>query len=285
MSCYLCASTKRTTVPGVVRDAPEMQICECLDCGLVYLASKAHASAELYAQGGMHGQAPVPLDTWRKETFPDDSRRHGALASVLANKDVLDFGCGNGGFLELCLPTVRSIDGIELEQRAREELIAQGKAVFPNLESCLRQDKRYDFITLFHVLEHLPDPRSTIRSLSSLLKPGGEIIIEVPHARDALLSLYASEAFSRFTYWSCHLYLFNRHTLAMLVQQAGLQCRWIKYVQRYPLANHLYWLAKNAPGGHKHWHFLSAPALDQAYADQLAAAGITDTLMTGIALP
>ena len=285
MTCYLCGSTRRTAVPGVVRDAPEMQIFECQDCGLVYLSSSAHASAGLYEQGGMHGQAPVALDTWRKETYPDDLRRYGALQSVLANRDVLDFGCGNGGFLELCLPTARSIDGVELEQRARDDLLSQGKVVFPNLESCLRQDKRYDLITLFHVLEHLPDPRSTLKSLASLLKPGGEIVIEVPHARDALLSLYASEAFSRFTYWSCHLYLFDRHTLATLVQQAGLQCRWIKYVQRYPLANHLHWLAKQAPGGHKCWHFLSAPALDQAYADQLAAAGITDTLLAGIALP
>lgn len=285
MTCYLCGSANRTTVPGVVRDAPEMEIFECRDCGLVYLSSNAHASAALYEQGGMHGQTPVPLDTWRKETFPDDSRRYGALQSVLANKDVLDFGCGNGGFLELCRPTVRSIDGIELEQRAREDLLSQGKIVHPDLESCLRQDKRYDLITLFHVLEHLPDPRSTITSLASLLKPRGEIVIEVPHARDALLSLYASEAFSRFTYWSCHLYLFDRHTLEMLMQQAGLRCRWVKYVQRYPLANHLYWLAKHAPGGHKHWHFLSSPVLDQAYADQLAAAGVTDTLLAGIALP
>ncbi len=91
--------------------------------------------------------------------------------------------------------------------------------------------------------------------LADLLTGKGEIIIEVPHADDALLSLYECEPFSHFTYWSCHLFLYTVTTLEMLVEQTGLKLNYIKQVQRYPLSNHMYWLAEGKPGGHKIWSF------------------------------
>lgn len=70
-----------------------------------------------------------------------------------------------------------------------------------------KQNKNYDLITAFHVVEHLPDPRTTLKELSSLLSPEGYLIIEVPSSEDALITLYDCDAFQKFTYWSQHLYL------------------------------------------------------------------------------
>ena len=77
------------------------------------------------------------------------------------------------------------------------------------------------------------------------------MIIEVPNSSDALLTLYENEPFQNFTYWSQHLFLFNEKTMTELVKKAGLKLNWIKHVQRYPLSNNLYWLAKGEPGGHQ----------------------------------
>jgi hypothetical protein len=104
----------------------------------------------------------------------------------------------------------------------------------------------------------------------------------VPNADDALLTLFESEAFQRFTYWSQHLFLFNADALRRLVAQAGLRLVSVQQYQRYPLSNHLHWLSRAQPGGHQQWSFLDTPALREAYAASLAAIGKCDTLIAHI---
>jgi 2-polyprenyl-3-methyl-5-hydroxy-6-metoxy-1,4-benzoquinol methylase len=137
----------------------------------------------------------------------------------------------------------------------------------------------FDVITAFHVLEHVPDPRAMLRGLVSKLAPGGRVVIEVPNSDDALLTLYESEAFRHFTYWSQHLFLFNPETLRRTVAGSGLRVTAIHQVQRYPLANHLHWLSRKKPGGHAAWSFLDVPALNAAYASALGVIGRCDTIV------
>ena len=112
-----------------------------------------------------------------------------------------------------------------------------------------------------------------------MLKPEGRMVIEVPSADDALLTLYECDAFQRFTYWSQHLILFTAHTLERLALQAALRVMAVQDYQRYPLSNHLHWLSLGKPGGHQSWGFLDTPELASAYANTLAALGKTDTLI------
>ncbi len=118
-----------------------------------------------------------------------------------------------------------------------------------------------------------------LRELATRLKDRGRLVIEVPSSEDALLTLYESDAFQRFTYWSQHLFLFNAETLRRLATQAGLRVVSVQQFQRYPLSNRLHWLSRNRPGGHQHWSFLDTPALTEAYAASLAAVGKCDTLI------
>jgi 2-polyprenyl-3-methyl-5-hydroxy-6-metoxy-1,4-benzoquinol methylase len=142
----------------------------------------------------------------------------------------------------------------------------------------------YDLITAFHVMEHLPDPRAMLKTLASMLAKNGRIVIEVPSSEDALLSLYDSDAFQHFTYWSQHLFLFNAETLRRLVEQAGLRIISIQQFQRYPLSNHLHWLSRGKPGGHQEWAFLDSPELESAYGNALATIGKCDTLIAHVEL-
>ena len=151
-------------------------------------------------------------------------------------------------------------------------------------DSIAWEKKKIDLITAFHVIEHLQDPRKILENLKKFLSLEGFIVVEVPSASDALLLLYECEAFQNFTYWSQHLYLFNAKTLETLVQQSGLKVISIQQYQRYPLSNHLYWLSKGKPGGHKFWSFLDSPLLQQAYADTLARIGRCDTLIAHLEL-
>jgi 2-polyprenyl-3-methyl-5-hydroxy-6-metoxy-1,4-benzoquinol methylase len=281
MNCYLCDSTSFNTRDGQVRDAAELKILECANCGLVTLDSLDHIRPGFYEQSGMHGAEPTPIEVWLKDTDWDDQRRFDMLKPMLPNKRLLDFGCGSGGFLNKAKHLAGGVQGVELERRVREYWEGQ-ITIYPNAESA--DIGRYDLITAFHVVEHLLDPRVMLKTLVNMLADNGRMVIEVPSSEDALLTLYGSESFQYFTYWSQHLFLFNAETLRRLAEQAGLRITTIQQYQRYPLSNHLHWLSLGKPGGHQNWGFIDSPELKAAYANALAAMGKCDTLIAHLEL-
>jgi SAM-dependent methyltransferase len=137
----------------------------------------------------------------------------------------------------------------------------------------------FDVITLFHVFEHLTDPLGLLKIAQDKLRPGGKIILEVPHARDFLFAYLDLEEFKQFTFWSEHLVLHNRGSLTAFLDKANFRNVVISGFQRYNLANHLHWLKEKQPGGHIKWNMLSTDALDTAYADMLRKIDMTDTLI------
>ena len=280
MRCYICGGKKSDKRPGKVRDNPKLSVYECRSCGLAFLSSIRHITEKFYQDSKMHDTLQ-DVETWCKATRWDDERRFRFLASAIENKDLLDFGCGNGGFLAAAKTTAARSVGLELETRLKPHYESLGLKVFKALGEV---EGKFDLITAFHVVEHLPDPAKELKRLAGFLKKGGHLIIEVPSSDDAMLKLYESEAFSRFTYWSCHLYLFNRDTLRLLADKAGLKVDYIKNIQRYPVSNHLHWLSKGLPGGHQKWSFLDSPELHAAYEKQLASLGMTDTIIASLSV-
>ena len=283
VKCYLCGNEDALKRPGSVRDNTALDILECKSCGLVFLSSNPNCS---YEDSGMHGDAPLDIGQWIDETEVDDERRFQYLKSILDNRSLLDFGSGTGNLLIKAKGLASCTHGVELEKRLKNHYKKNDLSMYNStseIPDAMRK-KGYDFITLFHVLEHLSDPRAILEDLSGFLAKDGQIIVEVPNANDALLTLYHSEPFSHFTYWSCHLFLFTASTLEMLAKQKNLNINYIRHVQRYPLSNHIYWLAKGKPGGHQHWDFLDSSALSMAYEKQLAEIGQTDTLLASFSL-
>ena len=274
MSCYLCGCDKCEKRKGKVRDNSSLDILECSHCGLVYLSDFSHIEKEFYENSGMH-ECDTDINDWLKETREDDVRRYRFIKSIIDDKSVLDFGCGNGGFLLQAQGTTSTIEGVEIEKRLEEHFLRNNLKVYPSVTTV---NRCFDVITMFHVIEHILDPVPELIKLSEKLNEGGQIIIETPNANDALLSLYQSDAFSECTYWSCHLYLYNQDTLAQLAKKSGLRVNYIKQTQRYSLANHLYWLANGKPGGHLKWNFMDSHELHSEYEKQLAGIGCCDTL-------
>lgn len=282
--CYLCGGTEFNQRPGSVRDNLGLEVFECAACGLVFFSSFDHIRDGFYENSGMHGEKVPDVQASLKDTEWDDKRRFQYLKSVLPNRSLLDFGCGAGGFLLKARELAETVHGVEAEKKLSSHYQSHGLTVFQNLPD-IPDDIRgggYDIITMFHVLEHIPDPKSILGKLSEMLADGGQIIVEVPNADDALLTLYQSEAFSHFTYWSCHLFLYTAKTLKMLFDQMNFKVNYIKQIQRYPLSNHLHWLANGKPGGHQKWYFLDSPELHVAYEKQLAVIGKCDTIVASV---
>ena len=279
MNCYLCQSDKYTARPGSVRDNKDINILECDNCGLVFLSSFNHIMKSHYEDSGMHDREALDIDKWLESTEEDDNRRYQFIKEKITNKAVLDFGCGIGGFLSMAENSARMVAGVELETALQSSFQQRKLNVFSNL-NLVRG--RYNVITAFHVIEHLANPKDTLMHLSDFLTEDGLMIVEVPNSNDALLTLYENRPFQDFTYWSQHLFLFNEKTITDLVRQSGLKIKWVKHIQRYPLSNHLYWLAKGKPGGHIFFDFMDSSELNKEYESQLANIGKTDTIIVGI---
>ncbi len=66
----------------------------------------------------------------------------------------------------------------------------------------------------------------------------------------------------------------------LLKKVDGVEMEFVKYIQRYSLSNHLYWLSNDKPGGHQKWgSFIDSPELTKAYEAQLSSIGATDTVI------
>lgn len=165
-----------------------------------------------------------------------------------------------------------------VEPSSKQQEILRSKGLRPYTWIGETQEQ-FDVITMFHVLEHILKPVEFLERTASKLTAGGQIIIEVPHARDALLTIYDCESFRRFTLWSQHLVLHTAESLSLTLREAGFQDIHVEGFQRYPLANHLYWLRHGQPGGHEQWGSLNSDSLSDAYSSTLLKQDATDTLI------
>jgi len=95
------------------------------------------------------------------------------------SKSVLDFGAGTGDFLKICKNNNWQVLGVEPSAEARENAVKKGIYLKENLLDINNQI--FDVITLWHVLEHVENLKSTIKVLKSLLQPEGRIVVAVPN--------------------------------------------------------------------------------------------------------
>jgi 2-polyprenyl-3-methyl-5-hydroxy-6-metoxy-1,4-benzoquinol methylase len=133
---------------------------------------------------------------------------------------LLDVGCGQGGVLRLLQRRGWQVVGTELGARPPGPTPDLDIRYGP-LEAAGLPAGSFDVITLWHVLEHLPDPRATLDQVRHLLAPGGQLLVAVPN----FASLQARLTGARWFHLDVprHLFHFRTRDLAALLEQAGFQ--------------------------------------------------------------
>ena len=208
----------------------------------------------------------------------DDMRRSLQFKKLVKNKSVLDFGCGWGMFLKNIKDSASNLSGVERREECIQFIKKSSNKI--NIHSDLISIKeKFDVITSFHVLEHVPNQVETIVQLKKRLKSRGKLIIEVPHAKDFLLEFENLKEFKKFTFWSEHLLLHTEHSLKKVLEKAGFKKIKISFYQRYNFANHLGWFINRKPGGHDFFSHLSEKMMNKAYNEYLTNRKLTDTLI------
>lgn len=219
--------------------------------------------------------ADMPWEVWIQETKQDDDRRYEALRKLCAGKDVLEFGCGNGGFLRRIKSVAVDVTGIELMNEARENLEREGIKTYKTLDDI---EKTYDIVCMFNVIEHLNEPDDYLKQIYKVLRNNGLFICETANVDCVLTSKYGCSAYEDFTYWSEHVKLFTSDTLEKLITRNGFTTIENIQCERYSLGNHLYWLSEGKPGGHIKWAEFNDKGMNAIYEEILAKLRIADTL-------
>lgn len=280
--CYLCGSAEYTIINEVVRGGDKnLKVLKCDTCGLVRLSSTDHITDELYESSGMLDSCNLDSNISKEKSMEDNIRRLNQTRKFIHDKSVLDFGCGSGTYLSLAKSIASSVCGVELDKHYRQAYLDNDIQVYRGLEDI--GTIKYDVITMFHVIEHLRDPIKIINDLKRFMHKDSLLIIETPNSDDALLSLYHSQHFANFTYWSFHLYLYNEMTLQSLLRQAHMNLTKPYYgiyqYQRYPIANHMYWLTHGKPNGQHIYTNLNDNILETAYEAVLTKCKACDTII------
>ena len=164
---------------------------------------------------------------WLRETVYDDIQ---TLLSIHApGRRVLDVGCGTGDVVAFLAEQGFDAAGIELSPRAVQQAQQRGLDVRcisvdeASAEVAAGNRKRYDAITLIHVLEHVADAPAMIRDCRNMLAPDGVLAVIVPNDFSALQRA-AEQCVQKREWWVAipdHVNYFDFESLARLLGGFG----------------------------------------------------------------
>ncbi|MDO7172140.1 class I SAM-dependent methyltransferase [Mariniflexile sp. AS56] len=138
------------------------------------------------------------------------------------DKTLLDVGCGTGDFLQTAQKKHWTVSGIEPNEEARALANKKTNQAVYEIEELLKLEaKSFDVITLWHVLEHLPNLEEHIQIFKKLLKPNGTLIIAVPNYKSYDATYYKE-------FWAAfdvprHLWHFNKPSISKLVSKVSME--------------------------------------------------------------
>jgi SAM-dependent methyltransferase len=204
------------------------QVVKCHSCGMIYLDPRLEASLIQSGYEEMVDPVFVEQNQHRIATFSS------GVQSILAKtgfnpagKKLLDVGCAGGAFLVAARAAGFEVSGVEpsrwLGDFARREYgcdVKQGilaDGMFP--------EHSFDVISLWDVLEHVPDPHAVLRTIRSLIKPNGYLWVNYPDAG----SFMAKVLGWKWPFWlSVHLIYYNRSTIRRQLEKAGFAISYIR---------------------------------------------------------
>ena len=145
-----------------------------------------------------------------------------ARKGLLRENSILEIGGGNGFFLEALVDKgFNEVLGVEpsISAVGKARLDIQPRIITNMIEPSLIPDQSIDVVCMFHVLDHLKDPMSTIEICVATLKPGGTFLIAVHNERSWSAKLFGKKSP---IFDVEHTYLYSKKTAFALFQRANL---------------------------------------------------------------
>ncbi|MEU0337180.1 class I SAM-dependent methyltransferase [Streptomyces sp. NPDC006193] len=195
--CPWCGSRRlrtRLRAPDPLRHRPGTFVLDaCRDCAHVFqnprLTAEGHAffHRDFYERHLEEFSAPLLSARAVRRRHRAAARR---LSALREPESWLDVGTGHGRFPEAAKEffPYTSFDGLDPTARVEQALLEgrveeahRGLLTTPGTAD--RLAGRYDVVSMFRHLEHVPDPRAELRAALTVLRPGGHLVVEAPDPR------------------------------------------------------------------------------------------------------
>jgi len=159
------------------------------------------------------------------------------VSKYCTSGELLDIGCGTGHFLEVCNKAGYSTFGVEPNDQARDFSKSKNIGnIYSDISEISSNEQTFDIITLWHVLEHIPDLENFTNRLKSLLSKNGILFIAVPN-----LESYDAKYYQQ--HWAAydvprHLYHFSQITMRNYLNINGF-----KHIKTIPMKLDSYYVS------------------------------------------
>jgi 2-polyprenyl-3-methyl-5-hydroxy-6-metoxy-1,4-benzoquinol methylase len=227
VDCGLCGASEHRVK---FQDGP-FSVVTCERCQLTYVTPRltdASLIEDVYDEGywssssasqrgytDYRADAPLYLKTYRRRLAV--VRRHFAQPGR-----VLDVGCAAGYFLDVMRAEGWDVLGVEPSDAIRAQAVERLGPASVRSGLLHEQDLEpgsFDLITLWDVLEHIPEPVAALTHARTLLTPGGKLLIETQNV-DSLAARVLGTRWQHYKHLE-HIYHFNEKTLDDVLTRAG----------------------------------------------------------------
>lgn len=230
INCVLCNSNRNATIL-VARDPDNISqnyyyAVKCDECGLVFTNPRPSAEelSKFYSQQYYGRLKLYPFNLIEKALIYFQRLRVQKIKRLISKGRILDVGCGRGMFLKALLREGFDVYGLEPSLANQQEYERSSKELnisCGEIKDILYPALFFDVITLWHVFEHVYDPRELLREIKRILKPQGTLIMAMPNFR----SLEAMIAKKRWFHLDLprHLYHYTPLTLEKMLKTEGFE--------------------------------------------------------------
>ena len=234
--CNLCGHEVTHGVENVSR------LVRCVNCGLIFVNPRPPFEEIARQYEGTYFRCPEPVfggyedyEGDREEIKRTFRMRLKPLIPLLPGDHprLLDVGCATGIFLEVARDAGWQGEGLDISEyalaRAREKGLTVQHGTNPG---ALYAENTFDVITLWDLIEHVPDPAGLLAECHRLLRPGGVLAISTPDAGSVLARVLRGNWLG-FRSIDEHLYFFSRTTITRMLEAAGFEVRRYQQVGKY----------------------------------------------------
>ena len=231
IACNLCGGSDH----ALLFRKNGFDLVRCKACGLAFVANPPDDATvgEFYSAD----------NDYHTELFDPQSKAFARMQAVArthckvlrrsvadgAGRRLLDVGCSAGLFLNEARSAGFTVQGVELSPQSSEFARSHfGLDVHTGLlDTAPYEAESFDVITLFDVIEHVPDPLAELKAIRKLLKPGGLLLQSTPNI-DGLFPRLSYPLARKLDYWPHpepphHLYQFSVKTLSAMTAKAGFE--------------------------------------------------------------
>lgn len=228
--CLICCSDQN--------QAKEMfnirgySIRQCTICRFVYLGVQLEWQDKELLNEQKYGDSRDGIQT--RYMVRENNLALNQISKYAQCGNLLEIGCGDGGFLALAKSKGWNVKGVELSRGAARAAVLQlsEKEIHcGTMHDCPFHPESFDVVVMKSVVEHLPDPRAELAVAYRLLKPDGYLFILTPNIESLEANLYGRHWFALVP--ADHLWFFSPSTISCLLEARGFRRRWLTTTESY----------------------------------------------------